>query len=79
MTTTIIIEEILTMTLLIVFFNMKDVCFVNIHPPFGKKNCGKQKIMSEPGFSGLKMDDEDISNLPIFLIIPCNHINHGTI
>jgi len=34
MTTTIIIAEILAMTLLIVFFNMKDVCFVNIHPPF---------------------------------------------
>jgi len=33
MTTTIIIEVILAMTLLIVFFNMKDVCFVNIHPP----------------------------------------------
>jgi hypothetical protein len=46
MTTTIIIEEILVMTLLIVFFNMKDVCFVNIHPPFGKKNCGKQFYFS---------------------------------
>jgi hypothetical protein len=56
MTTTIIIVEILAMTLLIVFFNMKDVCFVNIHPPFGKKNCGKQKLRSEPGFSGLEME-----------------------
>jgi len=44
MTTTIIIAEILAMTLLIEYFNMEGVCFVNIHPPFGKKNCGKQKI-----------------------------------
>jgi hypothetical protein len=34
MTATIIIETTPAMTLLIVFFNMKDVCFVNIHPPF---------------------------------------------
>ena len=25
-----------------------------------------KKLRSEPGFSGLEMDDEDISNLPIF-------------
>jgi len=33
MTTTINIADELAMTLYIVFFNMKDVCFVNIHPP----------------------------------------------
>jgi len=33
MTTTITMADEPAMTLFIVFFNMKDVCFVNIHPP----------------------------------------------
>jgi hypothetical protein len=38
-----------------------------------------KKLKSEPGFLGLKMDDEDISNLPIFLTILSNQVNHGSI
>lgn len=41
------------MTLYVIFFNMKDVCLVNIHPPFQKKNsasnyyfCDGQTIVS---------------------------------
>jgi len=33
MSTTIIIMAAFVMTLLKIFFNMKDVCLVNIHPP----------------------------------------------
>ncbi len=42
MTTTIIIVATEVITLYILFFNMKDVCFVNIHPPFQKKELSKQ-------------------------------------
>jgi len=38
-----------------------------------------KKLRSEPGFSGLEMDDEDISNLPIFLTILSNQANRGSI
>jgi hypothetical protein len=38
MTTTIIIEAAAAMIVYVLFFNMKDVCLPNIHPPFQKKN-----------------------------------------
>jgi len=44
MTTTIIIEATALMTLYIIFFCMKDVCLVNIHPPFQKKNSASNFI-----------------------------------
>jgi len=48
MTTTIIIVLTLAMTLLIVFFNMKDVCFVNIHPPFEKRTVASNYFEAHP-------------------------------
>jgi hypothetical protein len=38
MTTTIIIVATEAITLYTLFLNIKDVCFVNIHPPSYKKN-----------------------------------------
>ena len=38
MTTTIIIVATGRITLYTLFFNIKSVCFVNIHPPSDKKN-----------------------------------------
>ena len=40
--------------------------FCKYTPAVLKKELWQAKIKSEPGFSGLKMDYEDISNLPIF-------------
>jgi hypothetical protein len=42
MTTTIIMATIPVMTLCIEFFCMKDVCFVNIHPPFEKRTAASK-------------------------------------
>lgn len=55
---------------------MKDVCLVNIHPPCGKKNCGKHFLFLSRDIPDVK-DDIDIPNIG-FLTILCNLVNPGT-
>jgi hypothetical protein len=45
-TTTIIMEATEVMILYVLFFNMKDVCFINIHPSFQKKNTSSNYFLN---------------------------------
>jgi len=80
MTTTIIIAATLVITLFIVCFNMKDVCFCKYTPAVLKKELRQaKKLENRTWIYMIRKDYADIGSFPGFLVILSNQADRGSI